>query len=322
MHIKALKIEHSGQFKKLFDECFSQLKVPYANTIHHDFILKRVFQSSIYSTDCSKAIFSSSRELCGFCIANLSLNPLQKNWEKLYLNLFFIKPDFRNSGFGRELINNLILTAKDSNKKSIITSLQWSGIWPGIFVNWKDSIKFCKKTGGEIKSGEIFLEIDLLDIPVDKYIKNTADNSILIRPYHNDDFQNLKKIAGQFGTGWLHEILNKVSHQYDSFNGYGLTNTYNLNDVIVAENYDGLCGFCIVQSNNSNIISFFGPVGILQKYRKRGIGSLMFFKAVKYLKSIGKKKMGLWTSQKIFENFYKKLGFYKTFETIHIEWNI
>lgn len=311
----------SKSFKALFDKGFSVCDAPYGQNISPNFLEQRLWNSSIYSTDCSKMIVAKSGELCGFALANLRTHPLQKHSNALCLNLFFITESYRNQGLGRELIQTLVAIAKNEGHKLVQTSLQWAGIWPGIFSHWKDTLAFCQKTGGTIKPGEIFLELDLQqplsDIPYHD-ITNCK-----IRPYLAQDFDALQQlVTNHFSIGWQQEVLNKVNTQFESFNGYGLASPYCPEDVLVVETQTGICGFCIVQSTSDDEMSFFGPIGIEPRWRGKGIGNQLLLEAIHYLRTKGKTKMGLWTNQTIYQKFYSKWGFQKTFETVHVEWRV
>jgi predicted GNAT family N-acyltransferase len=81
-------------------------------------------------------------------------------------------------------------------------------------------------------------------------------------------------------------------------------------------------GFCVLQSNTSTDSGFFGPVGLKPELRGKGIGQDILSNAAYYLMDRGKKKMGLWTSEAIFQSFYAKYRLHKVFETVHIEWEV
>jgi GNAT superfamily N-acetyltransferase len=305
----------SKHFKELFDECFGLRDAPYGKNISSNFLEKRVFASSIYSTDCSKAIFSKSGELCGFAIANFNAHPLQKQSDALYLNLFFIADAYRNRGLGQALINELVTEARIQGKKLVKTSLQWAGIWPGILSHWKNEIGFCQKTGGQLKPGELFIEVDL------QQALSRRDSNAIVRPYSASDFEALQELlVKNFSVGWTHEVFNKVCRHFDNFNGYGLAFPYCPEDVLVAESQKGICGFCVVQSTTDDKMSFFGPIGIDPDFRRMGIGSQLLFDAIDYLKDKGKEKMGLWATERNYNRFYQHFGLPKTFETVHVEW--
>jgi len=308
----------SKPFKDLFDECFNLRNAPYGKHISSNFLEKRVFASSIYSTDCSKAIYSKSGELCGFAMANFNAHPLQKESDALYLNLFFITEAYRNRGLGQALIKELVTTARNHGKKLLKTSLQWAGIWPGILSHWKNEIAFCQKMGGQLKPGELFIEMDL-----QQSLSRPRHENAIVRPYLASDFEALQRLLVEnFSVGWTHEVFNKVSPHFDNFNGYGLAFPYCPQDVFVAENQKGICGFCIVQSTTDDKMSFFGPIGIAPAFRRMGIGTQLLFKAIDYLKAKGKEKMGLWATERNYKRFYQPFGMPKTFETVQVEWDV
>jgi GNAT superfamily N-acetyltransferase len=326
MKIINLKAEHSDQFKKKFDETFAASELFYGNTISKDFLTKRLFKSSIFPSDFSKIVITDNGKIGGFAIANLRRNPGQKSSDYLYLNLFFIAPEFQNQGLGTKLIKNLLKTAKERNKKGMITSLQWCGIWSGLLAKWERTIKFCKRTGGVVQKGEIFLEYDLFSNVDERKYNLSLNKNFEIRAYDKKDLRKFHLfVSKNFGIGWTHEALRKVSHTYESFNGYGLAETYDPGDVWMISKKNDILGFCVVQSGSEEIDNekcFFGPIGIAHELRGKGLGGLLFFKAANYLRGKGKKVMGFWTDQNLYFKFYKKFGIKKTHETVNIKWPI
>jgi len=313
---------HAYGFSRLYNNTFIDSEMPYGNVIQSDYIKNRLFNSKIYKTDCSCALLTQSDKLCGAAIANLRGTPFQEESDRLYLNMFIIDDAFRNKGLGQKLFDELVAVAQKNNIQSIKTSLQWCGIWPGIFSHWDKAILFCQKTGGTQKKGEIFLELDLFKEfqPID--FKTNLKKSIVLRQFKYKDIHSLSHFVQKFGAGWLHEVLNKVSGEYEFFNGYGLSSPYNPEDVFVAEHNNTICGFCIVQSNTKSDMAFFGPIGVQKNMRKHGIGASLLFKSIQYLKKKGNRRLGLWTNMDIFDTFYSQFGFQKTYETMHFEWHV
>ncbi|MCP4111333.1 MAG: GNAT family N-acetyltransferase [Desulfobacteraceae bacterium] len=233
--------------------------------------------------------------------------------------------DVRKIETGQKLIAALLLEAVNSEKKGVVTSLQWGGIWPGIMSHSKEQIDLFSKTGAEFRTGEIFIELDIRQTTGMSFTEKAFHKlfGVTIRHYENTDFESLHHLLSkEFGVGWTHEVLNKVNKDFECFNGYGLASPYNPNDVFVVSNKNEIFGFCIVQSGTGTKQGFFGPVGLVQNMRGKGIGSLLFIEAVNYLKSKGKEQIGLWTNETIYSSFYKKIGCYKTFETLHAEWSV
>ncbi len=209
--------------------------------------------------------------------------------------------------YGNMLLDALLTDAKKNGKKSVMTSLQWGWIWPGFFVHSDKDIEFAKKTGARLAPGELYVELSCREINAE--ILNTGDpnyysKSIKIKHYEDKAFKSLQYLLKyEFGTGWTHEVLNKVSTDFECFNGYGLASAYNPMDVFIVYYNDELCGFCIVQSQTGTNQSFFGPIGLTENMRGNGIGKFLTFEALDYLKKMGKNKVGLWTNVKIYNAF-------------------
>lgn len=320
MKIEPLLPLYIPMFNREYESCFEQLDIPYGKTIEHNFLEKRIFNSKLYPFDFSKILFTKNNdEVCGFLLANLRKNLVQSRSSEMYLHLFFINEKYRKQGCGKEVFQYLFDYAKSNHITKITTSLQWGGIWAGIPTQLTSAIYFCRKMGGEIKAGELFLELEIAKFER----KEIKSNNYKIRFFKESDRKELLQYLKQhFGIGWQCEVMSKIDENFEPFNGYGLSNVYQPNDVLIISFQNQICGFCIVQSQTDHEMAFFGPVEISKEHRGNQLGGIILEKVVDYLQGLKKTKIGLWTNDVIYEKFYKHYGFVKTGETVHVEWNI
>jgi GNAT superfamily N-acetyltransferase len=317
--IETLQPQHIEIFNQEYEKCFDQFNLPYGKKLEKDFLEQRIFKSKIYPFDFSNVFFTENNEVCGFILANLRKNPTQIQSTEMYLHLFFINEKYQNQGYGKQIFKYLFDYAKKNNITKILTSLQWGGIFPGIPTQLNNAILFCEKMCGEIKTGELFLELAF-----EHFIKK----DIFINEYRIEFFKHIDKenlyqyLKHNFGMGWQCEVMSKVDESFEPFNGYGLSKTYRPNDVIVVTFQNEICGFCIVQSQTNSEMAFFGPIAISKEHRGKQLGGIILEKIVEYLQALKKTKIGLWTNEAIYQKFYKHYGFTKTGETVHVEWNI
>jgi GNAT superfamily N-acetyltransferase len=317
--IETLQPQHIEIFNQEYEKCFDQFNLPYGKKLEKDFLEQRIFKSKIYPFDFSRVFFTEKNEVCGFILANLRKNPTQTHSSEIYLHLFFINEKHRKQGYGKQAFEYLFDVAKNNRINKIITSLQWGGIWAGIPTQLNDAILFCEKMGGEIKKGELFLELET---------KNFIEKDVELNNYKIEFFEESNKeslyqhLKQNFGIGWQCEVMSKVDESFEPFNGYGLSNVYQPNDVIVVTFENKICGFCIMQSETDHEMAFFGPIAISKEHRGNQLGGIILEKVVKYLQHLKKTKIGLWTNDVIYEKFYKNYGFLKTGETVYVEWNI
>lgn len=317
--ILPLQPEHIKSFNEEYARYFAHLSLPYGQQLEKDFLEKRVFNSQLYLFDFSKIIFTAQNEICGFLLANFRKNPTQHHSSELYLQLFFIKQQYRHQGYATQIFQYLIDYAKNNGISKIITSLQWGGIWAGIFTQLTDFIYFSQKIGGEIKTGELFLELEIKKFKKSDILSNDYEIRFFKESDRQELFQYLKQ---RFGIGWQCEVMSKIDENFEPFNGYGLSNVYQPHDVLIVSFQNQICGFCIVQSQTDHEMAFFGPVEISKEHRGKQLGGVILEKVVDYLQGLKKTKIGLWTNQAIYEKFYQPYGFVKTGETVHVEWHI
>jgi predicted GNAT family N-acyltransferase len=319
MKVETLQTQHIEIFNQEYAKCFEHLNVPYGKRLPNNFLEQRIFNSSLYPFDFSKIIFTEKKEVCGFILANLRKNPTQTHSSEMYLHLFFMNENYRKQGYGKQFFQYLFDYAKNNGIHKIMTSLQWGGIWAGVFTQLGDFIKFSQKIGGEIKTGELFLELEINNFKKQELFSNNYEIRFFKVSDRKELFQYLKQ---NFGIGWQCEVMSKVDKTFEPFNGYGLSNVYQPHDVLIVSFQNQLCGFCIVQSETDHEMAFFGPVEISKEHRGNQLGGIILEKVVEYLQSLKKTKIGLWTNDVIYEKFYKNYGFVKTGETVHVEWNI
>jgi|WetSurMetagenome_2_1015567.scaffolds.fasta_scaffold39274_3 GNAT superfamily N-acetyltransferase len=319
MKIVSLQPQYIEIFNEEYENCFKQLTLPYGKKLEHNFLEQRIFNSQLYPFDFSKVILTSKNEICGFILANLRKNPAQIQSSEMYLQLFFINEKHRKQGYRKQVFKYLFDYAKNNGINKIITSLQWGGIFPGIPIQLIDFIKFYEQTGGEIKKGELFLELEMKSF-LKKEIRSNDYDICFFK--EKDKEKLLQYLKQNFGIGWQCEVMSKVDKTFEPFNGYGLSNVYQPNDVIVVTFENKICGFCIVQSETDHNMAFFGPIAISKEHRGNQLGGIILEKVVEYLQNLKKTKIGLWTNDVIYEKFYKTYGFVKTGETVHVEWNI
>jgi GNAT superfamily N-acetyltransferase len=321
MNIETLTFAHCDDFYREYTRCFESLSLPYGQILASNFLEKRLFSSELYATDCSKILITASGQVCGFLLANTRKNARQHESTALYLHLLFIFPEFQRQGYGKKTLAFLRDHAKHHQLSHIETALQWGGIWPGIPQSLQSAIAFSQHTQAHLNTGELFLELSLTEFCPP--ISLCLTEGYAVRFYQCTDKYALRSfLITHFSIGWMTEVMSKVDNTVETFNGYGLSETFNPNDILLITYQAQICGFCIVQSHTESDMAFFGPIGLSPMHRGRGMGDVIMTKIVDYLKSIPKLRIGLWTNEVIYEKFYKKYGFKKTYETCHAVWNV
>jgi ribosomal protein S18 acetylase RimI-like enzyme len=321
---RTLTPDDSLAIKKLYDNSFSHLSLYYGQKLGDTFLDRRVFYSPLYGTDCSLVQLSEDKQLKAALLANFKQYPSQHESNYVYLNLLLIAQDSIGLECGKRLLTNFSKIARLSDKSRVITSLQWSGVWPGVLSVDRNTRKVLQSTGGQFTKGGVFAQSSISDlIAICKIKCCPLPSGIRIRPYLDSDLPGLRQLLHHhFSVGWLHETLSKVDHNIENFNGYGLVKTFCPDDVFIVAKGSTVCGFCVVQSVTYDNTSFFGPIGLAPEIRDQGIGHCLMLKAVEYLSNQGKVTTSLWTNESIYRRFYSKLGMKKSMQTHHFEWDL
>ena len=123
--------------------------------------------------------------------------------------------------------------------------------------------------------------------------------------------EKLKTLIGSdFGIHWYHEVLSKVEKGVEEFNGYGLIDVYDPEEVLLVVKDEELIGFGIVHGKNRNC-GYFGPIGIKESYRSKKIGTILLYRLIEILHRKGVKRVKLYTKADTFQSnqYYPKAGF-------------
>ncbi len=315
--------------KRVYDAAFAGAALPYGSRLPDHFLANRLFDSCLWSTDCSRILVTPEWKGVGLVIANRRANPASVASDWLCLQLLCVAPDWQRQGWGRMLLNGLLATAASEGKQGVITSLQWAGIWPGIPTSLTAMRAFGDQTGADWRPGEIYLEKNLLEPwPVACPGRLAPpDDGITPVAYVNRHYAGLRSLLwDHFSIGWQCETLSRLDSIYEPFNGYGLAttseSTYPGRGIWILEREGQVIGFCVVHAGPDSPTAFFGPIGLLPEWRGRGLGTRLLLLAATQAQDWGRHSLGLWTSAPLAEGFYRPLGFVPVAQTRHAAWRV
>jgi GNAT superfamily N-acetyltransferase len=321
--VKPLTPNDSEAVQSLYDEVFREGQLPYGQRLPPDYLQSRVFESSLWETDCSLLATNRGR-VSAVAVANLRCHPEESAGDFLPLNLLLVGSEPNDRRAATELLQTLAEKAAVHGKTKIGTSRQWAGLWPGLLLPQQQAAAdACIAEGAHLEPGEVFLLLE----PQQVIGLGSGDSSrccgVWIRNYRAGDFDALHTVLERhFGIGWRYEVLSKVSLDYEPFNGYAITHPYAPEDLAVADTEDGLVGFCSVQTVTQGSWAFFGPIGLTPAFRNLGIGSLFLTWSCRRCLQRGKVLMGIWTNEPIYKGFYKGFGATPLFRAYHVSFEL
>ena len=142
--------------------------------------------------------------------------------------------------------------------------------------------------------------------------RNLNNQGIVIERFKKEYLTELKSfIRKNFNEGWYYTVIGKTEKGIEKFDGHGAgsINTYAPDEVLIVLKDKTLIGFSVAQYTKSR--GYFGPIGVLEKYRGLGIGNVLLHRSLAILFQKGSTEVDLWTDLNSFmcKRFYPNLGF-------------
>lgn len=220
-----------------------------------------------------------------------------------YITAFVVHPDYRLRGIGSELLNDSIEFFKKRDRKRIRVGYYPSNyIIPGIDKeNYSGGIRFFEHFGFKE-----YIEAFAIDAPISKFTfsqkhikkeKELLEQRIEIRPYRREDLLNfLNFLNGSILGNWVgiarKNLINFTRGLYEE------------DCIFLALDKGQIIGFCQHEGSRS------GPIGVLEEYKGKGIGTVL---RAKILASMRKKgyhcAWSLWTSRRHALGIFARLGY-------------
>lgn len=260
-----------------------------------DCLFRQCTLDSIYFDYDSSYCAYDGDKLVGFILGKVYDNNkvIEKYCNTGWITLFFVKRSYRKNGIGSKLLS----LCEESMKEKNICKLQFGSdidnFFPGIpqdFDNLSD--KFFRNRGYNVTS-----------YTHDMVKKTKKDDIIKFDSYHNHEYTNengeIKKVEIRYAKKEDRQIV--LDFFIKAFYGRWYLEALNyFNDDDIKKEYliaivDGIVvGFLRVNNqlikklsyninwrNRFEKLSGFGPLGVLESYRKNGIAKMLLYYAIK-----------------------------------------
>ncbi|KAF0818617.1 Acetyltransferase [Bacillus sp. ZZV12-4809] len=233
--------------------------------------------------------------------------------ENGWIPFFFVHPDYRRSGVGKELMEAAVRFLKENGRTNVFfASYAPNYILPGIDEeNYPEAFEFLQKQGFQKLYSPVAMDRNLVGFQVPQavnalknqreeegYTFNEAKDKDL---YEVIQFANIK-----FNPDWGRAIREGVLQ--------GLP----LERILVAREGNKVVGFCIY-GGYEGIPDRFGPFGVDPEQQGKGLGKILLNECLHKMRSEGLHGAWfLWTGEKTSAGYlYKKTGFEIT-RTFHV----
>ncbi|MCI5773400.1 MAG: GNAT family N-acetyltransferase [Erysipelotrichaceae bacterium] len=278
------------------------------NTLVNDLITKQRFIENILLDEnfnpklFKVAIFKN--QIIGFCFGIKRKIPyLERGLEpkRGWINMVGVDSKYQNIGIGTMLVKQVEEELKQLGSEEItLCAYSPNYFTPGIDVKYEKGINFFEKNGYIFKGEAVSMQKNLFDYNVsdDYYSKVNALQSegIKIIPFEEKYLLSLIDYALiNFGSGWKRNILMALQKG-------------EANDTILlcVDVNDNIIGFCMRKIDGHD--ERFGPIGVSEELRSKGLGGILFETMMMDMKSRGIPSLYfLWTSGAA-QRFYERHG--------------
>ncbi|MGQ9515078.1 MAG: GNAT family N-acetyltransferase [Thermoproteota archaeon] len=195
-----------------------------------------------------------------------------------WIKLIAIHPRYRETGLGHQLILFIEKSLSSMGAKDIRVS-DFAGwyFWPGIDIRYQDLIRFFSDHGYSKVSESLEYEVDLSGLKTPSLILE-REVSLIESGYSfsvalKDQKEKVTEwVRSNFGPLWSHEASEAFRHRTPS--------------VILASKGDSIVGFA---AHGALELDWFGPIGVIESERNKGIGSVLLFKSLISMKEEGRR---------------------------------
>lgn len=254
-----------------------------------------------------------NNQVIGFCLGIKRKIPyLERGLEpkRGWINMIAVNQDYRRQGIGRKLIESIEKElALFGTKEITLCAYSPNYFTPGIDIRYQEGLLFFDKLGYQSQSEAVSMQRDLWDFQMSQKAKEKRkhfkEEGISIISYEKKYMLKLLEFTlDQFGSGWKRNVLMAMQkHEAEQ------------TILLCVDENENILGFCMRKIDGHE--GRFGPVGIHESLRSKGIGGVLFECMMNDMKSRGIPYLYfLWTSGAA-QRFYERYDV-KVFRTYHL----
>ncbi len=237
-----------------------------------------------------------------------------------FISVVFVHPDYRQRGIGSELLSRCLDWLKRQGRKEAITVEVAPVRFFFLDSENEVAVSFFKRHGFEVVEGEdISMVADISEFVVPDEIREKERQlnaeGIVFRTFTDADRDALLKT--------LEENMGPLPEKFPPtwYRGFKIVSgNVGKNELLLAVKDGEVVGFVkvwgTVEAHEQDWLTTFygpdkagfGPIGVVHKYRGKGIGTVLTYKAFEFLREKGVKEVDLWCGRWMIP-FYERLGF-------------
>jgi len=248
--------------------------------------------------------------IVGFCLAMSRQVPLENadpDWDRGYITLFGVHPSCQRKGIGRELLRLAEDKFRREGKKLVMISPYAPGYFsPGVDVeSFADGLTFFKSQGYQEVYRPIAMQAPLWNLKVPEWIKDKAarlkGEGVRVEPFSPKLTLPLLDFAkNEFAGDWVRWVREAVSAITLGADPKRLISAY-----IEAPGGElkvlGFSHYCVER---------YGPIGVAESERGRGIGQVLLYATLEAQRMQGLRSTWfLWSEDRTADRLYTGAGF-------------
>jgi len=201
-----------------------------------------------------------------------------------FVNVIFVDPDHRGKGIGTGLLRSALETHRRAGRRSVLVSGGPRYFFPGIDVEaYGRAIEFFRENGfAELNRDSVAMGRSLVGYRIPSQVLEAGERleeaDISVRHLEPQHLLGLRLfLRGNFPT-WEEVAMETIERH-----------PRELDLIVVALSRGEVVGYC--QCASDGLLEHFGPFGVREDMRGRGIGAVMFHKCLQGIHARGCKNV-------------------------------
>lgn len=222
--------------------------------------------------------------------------------ERGWISIMAVQEEYQNQGIGTQLVKEVENELKEKGATNVtLCAYSPNYFTPGIDIRYVKGLSFFEKMGYKYTSEAVSMQRDLWDYVLPEKtkekIKSLNDEGIRFIPYQEDYLCELLEFnLKNFGAGWKRNALNAMQNKEAE-----------KTIILCIDKDDRIIGFVMRKIDGND--ARFGPIGVREDLRSKGLGGVLLDLMMLDMKSRGINYLYfLWTSGAA-QRFYDRHDF-------------
>ena len=218
-----------------------------------------------------------------------------------YINILAVKRAFQGRGVGSSMLATTEDKLMERGAKRVVISGGPRYLVPGVDIKaYPRALEFFAKNGyNEISRDSVSMSISLMDYRTPEMVfeleERLANGGYSFRQLEEEHVPELLLFLRRHFPWWYEDARATMERNPKCLNWFTL-----------AFHDDDIVGYCQVATDG--LIEHFGPFGVAEGHRGRGVGTVMFHRCLRLIRSMGGRSAWLaWAGGRNY-NFYIRNG--------------